>query len=71
MKSASNVAMGDRFVRADGSRTIYVVAALVDPPGLPPHVRLRPEDNIYATAFLMSVSALADSHFYRRAPAAR
>ena len=59
------VSVGDRFTKNGAyPRIVYVVGAVVDSYGCPPHVRLvagGQNDSI-----LMSVSALLDDHFWVR-----
>jgi hypothetical protein len=60
---AGKVSVGDRFTKNGGfSRTVYVVASLVDAPGSPPHVRLIAEGQ--AGGMLISVSALMDARLW-------
>jgi len=54
------VAVGDRFARVDTPRHVYVVVALVDKAGHPPHARLQAEEGTPYDEVLVGVTALLD-----------
>lgn len=58
------IEVGDRFARVSTPHHVYVVTALVDKPGQPPHVRLqdesRPQDEV-----LVGVYALLNRDMWR------
>jgi hypothetical protein len=61
------VSIGDLFIRAGGSRTVYRVVSCVEGPfGTPAHVRLVSDTRWGAEQLLMSVSALTDTRFFGR-----
>ncbi|MBP2233439.1 hypothetical protein J2847_006777 [Azospirillum agricola] len=64
--SRHRVAIGDRYARADTPRHSYVVVALVDKPGHPPHARLQAEGGSPYDEILVGVGALRDSSAWRR-----
>jgi hypothetical protein len=62
------VSVGDGFTRVGNwSGATYVVTSLVEPPGMPPHVRLVADGQRQGDQMLMSVSALLDRRFWQRA----
>ena len=66
------ISLGDRFTTGiNASRKVCVVEALVERPGIPLHVRLVAEGRPGGSGMLMSVSALLDPRFWRRAPLAK
>jgi hypothetical protein len=70
--SKDQVAIGDRFAKVGSwSGAVYVVAAFFEPPGLPPHVRLIAEGEGHGDSMLMSISAVLDTHFWRRVSGVR
>ena len=58
------IAVGDRFCRPTTPRHVFVVAALVDHPGRPPHARLRAEGG--PDELLVGTYALTDPEVWRR-----
>jgi hypothetical protein len=68
MKLANDqVSIGDSFAKVGAwSGTVYVVASLFQPPGMPPHVRLVVEGQRQSAGMLMSISAVLDRHFWQR-----
>jgi len=66
MTRRHRIAVGDRYARSDTPRHSYVVVALVDKPGHPPHARLQAEDGTPYDEVLVGVSALTDPTAWRR-----
>ena len=68
MKFANDqVSLGDSFAKVGSwSGTVYVVASIVESPGMPSHVRLVTEGRWQSAGMLMSVSAVLDRRFWRR-----
>lgn len=58
------VAVGDRFARVGQPQKVYVVTALKEKPGFPPHVELRLHKD--SGPILIGVSALTDRILYQR-----
>jgi hypothetical protein len=63
----ASVQVGDRFTRAVGSATVYVVTAIVEKPGHVPHARLAMEGGMPSDELLVSVDALGDRKLWRPA----
>ena len=67
MTRGTGIIPGERFRKAGGALTVYVVAALDDRGRLPPHARLVPEGEPGALSpLLIGVAALRDPRFWER-----
>ena len=64
MSRTPPIAIGDRFVRVGQPDKVFVVTALRDKPGFPPHVELRLQGD--GGPILLGVSALTDRSLYQR-----
>lgn len=64
--SRHRVAVGDRYARTGTPRHSYVVVALVDKRGHPPHARLQAEGGSPYDEVLVGVLALGDPAAWRR-----
>ncbi len=61
----TSIKVGDKFIKPNDPKTVWVVRGLVDLPDLPPHAELKAQGYLNRMT-MMSLAALADQNLYRR-----
>jgi hypothetical protein len=65
----NGVQVGDRYIKTDGQyQSMWTVRQIVHFAGIPPHVRLVPDQEVHLGYRTISVAALDDPGFYKRMP---
>lgn len=63
------IQVGDRYLKKDGQyQSTWTVRQIVHFAGIPPHVRLVPDQEVYLGYRTISVTALDEPGFYKRIP---
>lgn len=66
MARKRQISEGERFARATTPGHVYVVVAVVEKPGHPPHIRLIAEEGVTKDEILVGASALLDPNLWLR-----